>query len=288
MNGERNLGNAPKNNDNAEDVNENASQDQTIEQSQSENMEVHHHPDLHHKPKKWKEYFLEFIMIFLAVTLGFFAENLREHFVNKDKEYQYMASFYKDFSADESHLPGLINNIETEQIQPANSLPSLLSQADTIKPASIIYIFMRRLFRQQGIKSFITGRTIDQITNAGEIRLISNIQIADSIENYYKQVEYDDYLQQTLLGYKNKFQDDIPLILRAGDYNKVKDAETNIIEQNANLRLGSVDPIAINRILISASEIKALSQLIESRILQLEQKAANIKKLIVGNYGIDK
>ena len=23
-------------------------------------MEVHHHPDLHHKPKKWKEYFLEF------------------------------------------------------------------------------------------------------------------------------------------------------------------------------------------------------------------------------------
>ncbi len=31
-------------------------------------MEVHHHPDLHHKPKKWKEYFLEFLMIFLAVT----------------------------------------------------------------------------------------------------------------------------------------------------------------------------------------------------------------------------
>ncbi|MDE3184624.1 MAG: hypothetical protein KGM16_14490 [Bacteroidota bacterium] len=249
-------------------------------------MEVHHHP--HVEKKNFKEYFLEFLMIFLAVTLGFFAENLREHFVNKDKEYQYMASFYEDFSADESHLPGLINNIETEQIQPANSLPSLLSQADTIKPASTIYIFMRRLFRQQGIKSFITDRTIDQITNAGEMRLISNIQIADSIENYYKQVEYDEYLQQTLLGYKNKFQDDIPLILRAGDYNKVKDAETNIIEQNANLRLGSVNPIAINRILISVSEIKALSQLIENRILQLEQKAANIKKMIVADYGIDK
>ena len=23
---------------------------------ETENMEVHHHPDLHHKPKKWKEY----------------------------------------------------------------------------------------------------------------------------------------------------------------------------------------------------------------------------------------
>ena len=34
-------------------------------------MEVHHHPDLHHKPKAWKEYLLEGLMIFLAVTMGF-------------------------------------------------------------------------------------------------------------------------------------------------------------------------------------------------------------------------
>jgi len=51
---------------------------ETINQIQEpEIMEVHHHPDLHHKPKKWKEYFLEFLMIFLAVTLGFFAESYR-------------------------------------------------------------------------------------------------------------------------------------------------------------------------------------------------------------------
>ena len=39
-------------------------------------MEVHHHS---HKPKNWKEYITEFIMLFAAVTLGFLAENLREH-----------------------------------------------------------------------------------------------------------------------------------------------------------------------------------------------------------------
>ncbi|MEO6838300.1 MAG: hypothetical protein ABI185_07915 [Ginsengibacter sp.] len=52
-------------------------------------MEVHHHPDIHHKPKKWKEYFLEFLMIFLAVTLGFFAENIRKHTTDRAKEKQY-------------------------------------------------------------------------------------------------------------------------------------------------------------------------------------------------------
>ena len=32
--------------------------------SETKNMEVHHHPDLHHRKKHWKEYFLELLMIF--------------------------------------------------------------------------------------------------------------------------------------------------------------------------------------------------------------------------------
>ena len=56
-------------------------------------MEVHHHPDLHHKKKNFKEYFLEFLMIFLAVTLGFFAENVREHFDEEKTTKQYLEDF---------------------------------------------------------------------------------------------------------------------------------------------------------------------------------------------------
>jgi hypothetical protein len=39
-------------------------------------MEVHHHPDLHYKKKDFKEYFLESLMIFLAVTIAFCAEKM--------------------------------------------------------------------------------------------------------------------------------------------------------------------------------------------------------------------
>ena len=45
-------------------------------------MEVHHHP--HVAKKNFKEYFLEFIMIFLAVTLGFIAENIREKITDRE------------------------------------------------------------------------------------------------------------------------------------------------------------------------------------------------------------
>ena len=47
-------------------------------------MEVHHPHHPTHK-KKWSEYIIEFVMLFTAVTLGFFAENVREHQVEKHK-----------------------------------------------------------------------------------------------------------------------------------------------------------------------------------------------------------
>jgi hypothetical protein len=47
-------------------------------------MEVHHPHHPSHK-KKWSEYIIEFVMLFTAVTLGFFAENIRESISEKHK-----------------------------------------------------------------------------------------------------------------------------------------------------------------------------------------------------------
>ncbi len=77
---------------------------------ESENMEVHHHPDLHHKPKKWKEYFLEFLMIFLAVTMGFFAESYREYLSDRTKEKEYIRAMVEDLKNDSAFLVLSIND----------------------------------------------------------------------------------------------------------------------------------------------------------------------------------
>jgi hypothetical protein len=47
-------------------------QNTSINQSETPptNMEVHYHPNV--EKKNFKEYFLGFLMIFLAVTMGFF------------------------------------------------------------------------------------------------------------------------------------------------------------------------------------------------------------------------
>ena len=251
-------------------------------------MEVHHHP--HVEKKNFKEYFLEFLMIFLAVTLGFFAENIREHFVNKEKERQYIRSFIDDMSDDEYNLPKLINNIEIEQIEAGDSLPILLSRPDTKSHAFKIYLFLRRMIRQQGVKSYITDRTFEQVKNAGEMRLISNKQISDSLVDYYKAVEYIEDLQQTLKVYKEKLREDFPLILNSTEYAKAYDNSfnNNVTNPNENFPLGSVDPMAINRILIATREINVLSKFIKNRISYLDNKAGNIKKLIAKEYDLKK
>ena len=59
-------------------------------------MEVHTHT--HTPRKKWTHYFWEFFMLFLAVTLGFFVENQREHLVEHRREKQYIRSMIDTFS----------------------------------------------------------------------------------------------------------------------------------------------------------------------------------------------
>lgn len=91
-------------------------------------MEVHHHPKI--EKKKFKEYVLEFIMIFLAVSLGFFAESIRENIAKKEHAELLTTRLVKDLQSDTAHLQ---NSIDFEQIQRRriDSLFSLLQQPVT-------------------------------------------------------------------------------------------------------------------------------------------------------------
>jgi hypothetical protein len=247
-------------------------------------MEVHHHP--HVEKKSIKEYILEGLMIFIAVSMGFAAESLREHLVNKEREHIYMSSFYSDLKNDQQTLPKLITRIKQQQLLPAQSLPGLFSKASTTAPADSIYFFLRKFFRQQGIRSFITDRTYEQIRNAGEMRLITNRQIADSLIDYYKDIGFIDYLQQTLLGYKARLQDNLPLILKSSNYAKAIDSLNNAIVAKEHLYLLNTDPQHINRILIQVDDISALSFTIERYIEEVLKKNSRIEKLIEEHYPI--
>jgi hypothetical protein len=61
-------------------------------------MEVHHHPEV--EKKGFKEYLLEGLMIFIAVTMGFFAESLREHINDSHLEKEFAKTLYTELRDD--------------------------------------------------------------------------------------------------------------------------------------------------------------------------------------------
>ena len=69
-------------------------------------MDVHHHP--HVEKKSFKEYILEGLMIFLAVSMGFVAENIREYFADKEKEKQNIENIVKCLSTDTTELKKIL------------------------------------------------------------------------------------------------------------------------------------------------------------------------------------
>lgn len=151
---------------------------------ETENMEVHHHPNLHHRKKHWKEYFLEFLMIFLAVTLGFFAENLREHFADRAKEKEYMQGMVNDLKADTA-LINLIIFLNDTQRKGCDSLKDILATFPNNNNKTVAYayaLYLKNTWDYYNVV-FHTG-TFSQLVNNGGLRIISNYEVIKAIINY--------------------------------------------------------------------------------------------------------
>ena len=74
-------------------------------------MEVHHHS--HTERKKWTHYLWEFLMLFLAVTLGFLVENQREQLVEHQREKQFIQSLFND----KNQIPEILQKSLMQELQ---------------------------------------------------------------------------------------------------------------------------------------------------------------------------
>jgi len=146
-------------------------------------MEVHHHPDNHHNSKKWKEYFSEFLMIFLAVTLGFFAENIREHLTDSAKEKEYIAGFVDNLKDDTASLRQVIDFNEQHE-KGIDSILKLAHVNMTIDSnrKSFYNLALNYLYSSASFKS--NDNTLQQLKNTGDYRLIEKGHVADSLTKY--------------------------------------------------------------------------------------------------------
>ena len=144
-------------------------------------MEVHHPHHATHK-KKWSEYLLEFIMIFLAVTLGFFAENIREQRSNHEIEKRNMEIIVDNLKGDTAQLSYVINgNIARSMMVDSLVMQKRYDISDTNVLKRVINFYVNI------ITHYIfhsNDAALEQMKSSGSLRLVKSKQVLDSLFNY--------------------------------------------------------------------------------------------------------
>ena len=181
-------------------------------------MEVHHAHHPTHK-KKWSEYIIEFVMLFTAVTLGFFAENIRENISEENKKKELLEAVSKDFKKDIKSIE-FHTNFNEYRRNLCDSLDSLLQLPNDKIEQQLYYHLMVESPHIWKYSSFSKSR--NEAESKGYFTNHKEKELANSISMYnYYQNELDAFFQSemnTLSTYlDNKYYKFVnPDILRKG------------------------------------------------------------------------
>ncbi len=144
-------------------------------------METHAH-DLHKAPGHgWRHYIFEFFMLFLAVTLGFYAENLREGIKHREEIDMDVRSILSDLRADVSLFDSVLERNQYGYAM-ADSLIQMLHS--DLQGTPEIYFYARSTTSNIGY-FYPNTKTFDQMKSSGLLKLIKPRSLLDSIGTYY-------------------------------------------------------------------------------------------------------
>jgi hypothetical protein len=266
---------------------------------QTEQMEVHHHPQLEHKSKPWKEYLLEYFMIFLAVITGFFAESYREHLGERSKEREYVINIRKDLVKETLNLNIWIPST-FDRVKRFDTLISYLQTTGPVKNGSNMYYLARISTRNAIFEP--SDNTTQEMKSSGNLRLIRHREIINNLMEVERLLEQyrnlldiegkEDILSYPLLGelFDSAIFDKIVVsrnrVTTEKEYASL--SVNHLIEPPpGNPQLLSHDKIKLNLLAYYIHQRKT-SFLGEVRILTgIRQLAAQIIKQIDQEYNLD-
>ena len=245
-------------------------------------MEVHHHPQV--EKKSFKEYFLEFLMIFLAVTLGFFAENIRESIKDKKQLHEYIESMVNDLQSDTSLYHSAVEyNLSKCRI--ISSIIQTLSDNDNSSNNGHLYLLVRQLTMGTFVIS-TTPKTFDQMKSSGGLRLISKQSVNDSIGSYYQWTQRFDYwsdFQQHRLNEVISINDKVFDAKVLFSILKKMEDHSAFMPAN-NPKIISHDPVSINAVIMRYQYYYGFLQLMNERSMSASAQASRLIALLKNEY----
>ena len=147
---------------------------------ETKNMEVHHSHGLTHK-KKWTEYLLEFFMLFLAVFLGFTAENVREHAIERQRAKQYL-EVYKNDLLQNKILYHRFDSTYDALLPVYDSIVNIYYEKRENADLQVLAALLAR--GKRNINVPFSTAAYSQIVNSGSMRLIEDGALTDAMNKH--------------------------------------------------------------------------------------------------------
>ncbi|HEV8081112.1 MAG TPA: hypothetical protein VGP43_10385 [Chitinophagaceae bacterium] len=249
-------------------------------------MEVHKHPHHVTHPKKWTEYLLEFFMLFLAVFLGFIAENIRENSVEHHREKQFIRSLMNDIKADTARIKNIINQ-RTIRERRLDSLTFLLNSNSNTVHTNIIYYYAVTPARLIAFRFIPNDGTMQQLKNSGAFRLIRNRAVVDSIGKYdgsLRNFQRQGEIEETLV---QDYRAASAFIFDALVFDRILDTDNNVRMPTENPALLPYDKRDLHAWNYKMYSMKSINKASRRDARLFLQQAENLLETLKKEYNLE-
>lgn len=243
-----------------------------------------HQPSFQTHKKNWKEYFLESLMLFLAVSLGFFAENIREDLSSKEREQMFMVAFVSDLASD---------TIAINKRLPTNhkrvlAIDSILAYYSTHPYDNKISGWLYKQMNRASWGSTYTRNTttLDQLRNSGGQIIIRNKAISDSIAAFNYSWERSNYYYNTYLLYQDRLHTSLEKMVSSKNLLSyyVKHTAYSNYENFPDTLTVKINPEQLNEYLNFLSRQKWTTQQDDSSHVRIKLKTIKLIEMIKTAY----
>lgn len=236
--------------------------------------------DLKVKSKKsnWQKYGMEFLMLFAAITLGFFAENQRERWGETARGVQYAQRLVEDLDLDSIRMEEVKVNYALKE-QQINTLIPLMQEGLEKKP------FLDSLFAYfslPGASSLVTGisfvenlATRDEL-KSGNMRLIRSDSIVRHLSVYARK-------EQIFMGNQTRYREKRIELLELIEevYDMPRLGLERLEGKKPEPHVLALDPKQLRKVANALSHLQGMIINLEANVETIAEERRLLKKLLL-------
>ena len=151
------------------------------------------------KSISWSKLFLELLVVFLGVSAGFLLQNSKEDSSNNEQEQKYIQSFLSDIDVNINNLKESIEDDSLWLKKTEYAIYLIVKDSLSIDSANTLIILMSNFTEFSG-----QVNTYTNITNSGNLNLITDYGLKQTIVEYHKSLEELDILNSVFSDFRSE------------------------------------------------------------------------------------